>query len=53
MILNKLLRPSFDDEKNESGPSFKKIKIDNHRKKSCPFPLLKFIRFLVKWDKFH
>jgi hypothetical protein len=25
--------------------------ISKHKKKSCPFSLPKFIRFLVKWDK--
>jgi hypothetical protein len=25
--------------------------ISKHKKKSCPFALFKFIRFLVKWDK--
>jgi hypothetical protein len=30
MISNKLLRPSFDVEKNESGPFFLNLKIDNH-----------------------
>ncbi len=32
MLSKTLLRPSFDDEKHDSGPSLKKKKIDNHNK---------------------
>jgi hypothetical protein len=32
MLSKKLLKPSFDDEKHDSGPSLKKKKIDNSNK---------------------
>jgi ABC-type Mn2+/Zn2+ transport system ATPase subunit len=35
---------------NRKGKKFPKL-LYLHKKKSCPFPLPKFISFLVKWDK--
>ncbi len=32
MFSKKLLRPSFDDEKHDSGPFLKKKKVDNYNK---------------------